>query len=64
MIYVISVADTKNIMTFRKKINEALAGLAAGYGSALPVASAGSDGHLFAVSSQLYQQQDGAWVAL
>ena len=64
MIYVIAIADTKNVQTFRKKINVALAGLSAGYGSALPTASAQSDGHLFAVSSQLYQQQNGAWVAL
>lgn len=64
MIYVISISDTKNIETFRKKINVALAGLAAGYGSALPTASAGSDGHLFAVGSQLYQNQSGSWVAL
>jgi hypothetical protein len=64
MIYVISVADTKNIDTFRRKLNVALAGLSAGYGSALPSATAANDGRLFAVGSQLYQSRSGSWVAL
>jgi hypothetical protein len=64
MIYVISISDTKNIDTFRRKLNVALSGLAAGYGSALPSASAANDGKLFAVGAQLYQNQAGSWVAL
>ena len=64
MIYVISISDTKNIDTFRRKLNQALAGLAVGYGSSLPSATSANDGALFAVGSQLYQNQSGSWVAL
>lgn len=64
MIYIISIADTKNIETFRKKLNVALAGLAVEYGSSLPSASSQPDGALFVEGNQLYQNQNNAWVAL
>ena len=64
MVYVISVSDMKNAETLRKKLNLALAGLNAEYASALPSAATQPDGKLFAVSNQLYQNQNNTWVAL
>jgi len=64
MIYVISISDTKNIDTFRRKLNQALAGLAVGYGSSLPSATLANDGVLFVLGNQLHQNQGGSWVAL
>lgn len=60
----LSISDTKNIDTFRKRINSALESVSAGYGSALPSALPVDDGKLFVVSGTIYQNQNGAWVAL
>jgi hypothetical protein len=60
----LAISDTKNIDTFRRKINGALESVAAGYGSALPSAFPSDDGRLFYVGSQGYQNRNGTWVAL
>lgn len=60
----ISIDDTKNIQTFRKKINANLPG----YTDALPPAEFQPDGKLTVVMGVLYQNQLVAdvptWVAL
>lgn len=64
MILFLTIADTKNQETQRKRINALLAVYAAGYGSALPDAADSPDGRLFYIGSQGYQNRSGAWVAL
>lgn len=60
----LALSDTKNIDTFRRKVNAAVESVAAGYGSALPSALADEDGRLFYIGSQGYQNRGGTWVAL
>ena len=59
---VISITDTKNIETFRKKINASLSG----YGDDLPDPALSEDGRIFVLTpgNDQYQLQDGVWVAL
>lgn len=64
MILFLTIADTKNQETQRKRINALLAVYAPGYGSALPDAADSPDGRLFYIGSQGYQNRSGAWVAL
>lgn len=60
----ISIDDTKNIQTFRKKINANLPG----YGDSLPLVEFQPDGRLYVVAGVIYQNQLVAdvptWVAL
>lgn len=60
----LAISDTKNIDTFRRKINQAVESVAAGYGSALPDPMEAEDGRLFYIGAQGYQNRNGAWVAL
>lgn len=64
MSHLLTIADTKNQETQRKRINTLLALYAPGYGSALPSAALSPDGRLFYVGAQGYQNRSGAWVAL
>jgi hypothetical protein len=63
----IGIADTKNVDTFRRKINAAINEVAAGYGT-LPPAAESRDGALFVSGGTLYQNQLVAdiptWVAI
>jgi len=58
----ISIDDTKNINTFRRRINQHLSG----YGDELPDPAQSRDGRIFVVmpAKTQYQLQDGVWVAL
>ena len=60
----LSINDTKNPQTQRKRINALLETYAPGYGSALPDADESPDGRLFYIGSQGYQNRSGTWVAL
>jgi hypothetical protein len=64
MILFVTIADTKNQETQRKKINALLSAYAPGYGSALPDVADSPDGRLFYIGSQGYQNRSGSWVAL
>lgn len=64
MILFLTISDTKNQETQRKRINALLATYGTGYGSALPSADLSPEGRLFYVGSQGYQNRSGAWVAL
>ena len=64
MILFLTIADTKNQETQRKKINALFSVYGAGYGSALPDAADSPEGRLFYIGSQGYQNRSGAWVAL
>jgi len=64
MILFLTIADTKNQETQRKKINALFEAFAPGYGSALPDVADSPDGRLFYIGSQGYQNRSGAWVAL
>lgn len=60
----LSINDTKNPQTQRKRINTLFEAYAPGYGSALPDAADSPEGRLFYIGSQGYQNRSGAWVAL
>jgi hypothetical protein len=60
----LSISDTKNPQTQRRRINALLVDYAPGYGSALPDAADSPDGRLFYIGAQGYQNRSGAWVAL
>jgi hypothetical protein len=64
MILFVTISDTKNQETQRKKINSLLSMYAPGYGSALPAAADSPDGRLFYIGAQGYQNRSGAWVAI
>jgi hypothetical protein len=64
MILFLTISDTKNQETQRKKLNALLKAYAPGYGSALPDAEDSPDGRLFYIGSQGYQNRSGAWVAI
>ncbi len=60
----LTIADTKNQETQRKKINALFSVYGPSYGSALPDAADSPEGRLFYIGSQGYQNRSGAWVAL
>jgi len=60
----LTIADTKNQETQRKRINALLALYGPSYGSTLPDAADSPDGRLFYIGAQGYQNRSGAWVAL
>jgi hypothetical protein len=62
--FFLTIADTKNQETQRKKLNTLLAIYGTGYGSSLPSATLSPEGRLFYVGSQGYQNRAGTWVAL
>jgi hypothetical protein len=64
MILFLTIADTKNQETQRKKINALFSVYGPSYGSALPDAADSPEGRLFYIGSQGYQNRSGAWVAL
>ncbi len=64
MMLFLTIADTKNQETQRKKINALFEAYVPGYGSALPDVADSPDGRLFYIGSQGYQNRSGAWVAL
>jgi len=64
MILFLTIADTKNQETQRKRLNALFAAYAPSYGSALPDAADSPDGRLFYIGSQGYQNRSGSWVAL
>lgn len=64
MTFFLSLGDTKNQDTQRKRLNRLYALYAPDYGSALPSASAYPSGKLFYVGSQGYQNRSNTWVAL
>lgn len=64
MTFFLTIGETKNQETQRKKLNTLLATYGAGYGSSLPSAELSPEGRLFYVGSQGYQNRLGVWVAL
>lgn len=64
MILFLTIADTKNQETQRKRINALFSAYAPDYGSTLPDPLDKPDGALFYIGSQGYQNRSGAWVAL
>jgi hypothetical protein len=64
MMLFLTISDTKNQETQRKRLNALFAVYSPGYGSALPDAADSPDGRLFYIGSQGYQNRSGAWVAL
>ncbi len=60
----LTIADTKNQETQRKKINALFSVYGPSYGSALPDAADSPEGRLFYIGSPGYQNRSGAWVAL
>ena len=64
MMLFLTISDTKNQETQRKRLNALFAAYSPGYGSALPSADLSPEGRLFYVGSQGYQNRSGAWVAL
>jgi len=60
----LSINDTKNPQTQRKRINTLLQTYAPGFGSALPDPADSPEGRLFYIGAQGYQNRAGAWVAL
>lgn len=64
MPYALTIADTKNQETQRKRINALLALYAPGYGPTLPDVDDVPDGKIFNEGGILYQKQNGAWVSL
>jgi hypothetical protein len=64
MILFVTISDTKNQETQRKKINTLLSAYGPGYGSALPDVADSPDGRLFYIGAQGYQNRSGTWVAL
>ncbi len=60
----LSIADTKNYDTQRRRINTLLSDYAPGYGDELPDVESKPDGALFYIGSQGYQLREGVWVAL
>jgi hypothetical protein len=64
MILFLTISDTKNQETQRKKINALFSVYGPSYGSALPDAADSPEGRLFYIGSQGYQNRAGAWVAL
>lgn len=60
----LTIADTKNLDSQRRRINTLLASYAPSYGSALPDPLDKPDGALFYIGAQGYQLREGAWVAL
>ncbi len=64
MSLLLTIADTKNQETQRKKINALFSVYGPSYGSALPDAADSPEGRLFYIGSQGYQNRSGAWVAL
>lgn len=60
----LSISDTKNADTQRRRINTLLGVYAPGYGSALPDPLDKPDGALFYIGSQGYQNRNGVWTAL
>lgn len=63
-LFFLSINDTKNQETQRKRLNRLFEVYGPGYGSALPSASAYPSGKLFYVGSQGYQNRSNIWVAL
>jgi len=64
VILFLTIADTKNQETQRKKINALFEAYVPGYGSTLPDVADSPDGRLFYIGSQGYQNRSGTWVAL
>lgn len=64
MPHALTIADTKNQETQRKRINALLALYAPGYGPALPDVDDVPDGKIFYESGIGYQKQNGVWVNL
>ena len=64
MTFALTINDTKNPETQRKRINRLLALYGPSYGSTLPAVADSPDGRLFYIGSQGYQARDGAWVSL
>lgn len=60
----LSISDTKNTETQRKRINTLLRLHAPGYGDTLPDPEETPDGALFYIGSQGYQLREGVWTAL
>lgn len=60
----LSIADTKNQETQRRRINRLFKIYSPGYGSALPSVDDQPDGRIFYASGVGYQLRSGAWVAL
>lgn len=64
MMLKLTISDTKNQDTQRRRINALLAAYSTGYGDELPDVDSVPDGKVFYASGVGYQSRNGGWVAL